>query len=115
MHIVKHNICIFTKVHTFGVGMYGNRLKEIRKKLNCTQEQMAQYLGVPYRTYTSYERGENKPSYSMLDNLCQKENVNLNWFISGIGNMFNPPQFEQVQDELAQKVRTILREEGLIK
>ena len=115
MYIIEHNKCIFTKVHTFGVEMYGKRLKEIRKKLNYTQEQMAQYLDVPYRTYTSYERDENRPSYSMLDNLCQKENVNLNWFISGIGDMFNPPKFEDVQDSLALKVRAILKEEGLIK
>lgn len=95
--------------------MFGNRLREIRKSLRYTQEEMASHLEIPYRTYTSYERGENKPSYSMLDNMCKKENVNLNWFITGQGNMFNAPQFEQVQDELALKVRSILREEGLIK
>lgn len=95
--------------------MFGNRLKEIRKSLRYTQEEMATHLEIPYRTYTSYERGENKPSYSMLNDLCKKENVNLNWFVTGEGNMFNTPQFEQVQDELALKVRSILREEGLIK
>ena len=115
MWVVKHKTCIFTKLHTNGVKMFGKRLKEIRKSLRYTQDEMASRLEIPYRTYTSYERDENKPSYSMLDSLCKNENVNLNWFISGEGNMFNAPQFEQVQDELAQKVRSILREEGLIK
>ena len=36
-------------------------------------------------------------------------------FLTGKGDMFNAPEYEQVEDELAQKVRTILKEEGLIK
>ncbi len=93
--------------------MFGNRLREIRKSLRYTQEEMASHLEIPYRTYTSYERGENKPSYSMLDNMCKKENVNLNWFITGQGNMFNAPQFEDVKTEILCEVEKMLKERGL--
>lgn len=95
--------------------MYGKKLKSIRKHLSVTQEEMANYLNLSVRTYAAYERDENNPPYSMLVTLCLKHNINLNWFIADIGEMFIAPKFEQVQNELALEVRKILREEGLIK
>lgn len=93
--------------------MFGKRLKDIRKSLKYTQEEMAVRLDIPCRTYASYERDENKPSYFMLDNLCKKENVNLNWFIAGEGNMFNAPQFKDVKTEILSEVEKMLKERGL--
>ena len=95
--------------------MYQERIKQIRLKLGLSVAKLAEKISIPARTITGYERGERTPSIEFLSQCCTVLNLNANWFISGIGNMFNPPQFEQVQDELAQKVRTILREEGLIK
>lgn len=95
--------------------MYSKNLKELRKKLDLSLAKLAKQLEMSASTLTSYERGERTPSVEFLTRLYKVLNVNTNWFISGEGNMFNAPQFEQVQDELAQKVRSILREEGLIK
>ena len=95
--------------------MYQERIKQIRLKLGLSVAKLAEKISIPARTITGYERGERTPSIEFLSQCCTVLNLNANWFVSGQGNMFNPPQFEQAQDELAQKVRTILREEGLIK
>lgn len=94
--------------------MYGENLKKLRKKLSFTQEQMACELGIPVRTYTAYERKENNPPYFMLVTLYQKYNVNLNWFVTGEGEMFNPPKYDDVKDDLKIKVLDILKEQGLL-
>lgn len=95
--------------------MYGEKLKKIRKFLSTTQDGMAELLGVSARSYTSYERNENNPPYSMLVSLCKKYNINLNWFIADVGEMINPQQFDTAKDELRLEVLQILKDEGIIK
>ena len=94
--------------------MYSQRLKTVRKSLKLTQAEMAASIDVSYRNYAAYERGENKPTYIMLETLCKIHNVNLNWFLAGIGEMFIPKKLEQVEDELTLKVESILRNKGII-
>lgn len=103
-----------TKLHIFGVDMFGERLKKIRKNLAFTQDSLACELGMATRTYASYEREENNPPYSMLLMLLQKYNVNMNWFISGEGQMFNAPKYEEVESEIESKVLAILKKQGVI-
>lgn len=69
---------------------YGEKLKEIRKYLRFSQEEMAHKLCLAPRAYAAYERNENKPPLSMLDMLHLNFNVNLNWFISERGGMILP-------------------------
>lgn len=94
--------------------MYGNKLKNIRKHFKLTQEEMALRLSVAVRSYAAYEREENNPPYSMLVLLYKDFNINLNWFIANVGEMFNAPKFEDVQDEITAKVESILKSKGLI-
>ena len=35
-----------------------NKIREARESANLTQKQLADMLGIPARTYGSYERGE---------------------------------------------------------
>ena len=42
--------------------MNADDLKEIRTKLELTQENMARKLGVTFNTYSRWERGLSKPS-----------------------------------------------------
>lgn len=96
--------------------MFGKKLKQIRKHLSLTQDNMAELIGISFRTYASYERDENKPPYSMLVYLCSKHNINLNWLIADIGDMLitNEQQFENEKDIFTKRVKDILKEEGLI-
>ena len=95
--------------------MYGKNLKIIRTHLKATQEKMAEMMNIPLRTYVSYERNENNPPYSMLVTLCKNFNVNLNWFIAGIGEPFSTPKLDTVREELRHEVLQILKEEGVLK
>lgn len=113
MFICQHKLCIFTKLHTNGVYMYGKKLKIIRNSLSQTQEKMAEILGLSGRTYSAYERDENNPPYSMLVTLCTKYNVNLNWFIADKGEMFNA-QYNAEKNNLRSEVLKILKDEGVI-
>lgn len=94
--------------------MYGKKLKQIRKELKLTQAEMAASIDVSYRNYAAYERDENRPTLFMLETLSKIHNVNLNWFIADIGNLFNTPPIEQVEDQLTLKVESILRSKGII-
>ena len=84
--------------------MYGEKLKRIRKHFAVTQDKMAEFLGIATRTYTSYERDENNPPYSMLILLCKNHDVNLNWFVADVGEMFNPPNFAESYREMLEEI-----------
>ena len=108
----QHILCLFTKLHKGGGKMYGNKLKQIRKHLSVTQDNMAKLMNISPRTYVSYERDENNPPYSMLVLLCNKYNVNLNWFIADNGSPFNAPKYEDVKDDVLKEVNEILAKYG---
>lgn len=71
-------------------------LKEIRRKLNMSVDDLAKAVGVPARTLGGYERNERTPSIELASQLCKKLNVNVNWFLTGEGSMFIQPD---IQDE----------------
>lgn len=98
-----------------GFNMKENRLQKIRKKLKLSQEEIADETNITYRAYTSYERGDRKPSFEFLVKLVEKYNVNLNWLIAGNGEMFNALQYEDVKDEILNEVNQVLVKYGIKK
>lgn len=93
----------------------GSRLKKIRKELKLSQEEFGKQIGLTRAAIAAVEADNNKFSNDVLCKLILTFDVNVNYLLVGEGNIFNAPEFEQVKDELAQQVRKILREEGLIK
>ena len=94
--------------------MLGKRLQIARKKLQLSQENMASQIGISYRAYTSYERGDRNPSIEFLEKLVTKFNINLNWLIAEQGEMFIQ-HYDASKDALRQQVLDILKDEGVIK
>ena len=92
------------------ISMYGKKLQEIRKKLNLSQEEFATQTNITYRAYTSYERGDRKPSFEFLENLVLKYNVNLNWLIAGQGNMLLSDNDKISSNELIQQLQDRVKE-----
>ena len=113
---IKCNVILYnvTKLHIFGVEMYAENLKKLRKKMGLSVAKLADLLEMPARTITVYEREESAPSWKLFVQLNNKANVNLNWFVSGEGQMFNAPKFEDVEDVMEAKVMSILRKQGVI-
>lgn len=72
-----------------------NRLKELRKALNLTQQKFADKLGVKQNTIAQYEMGRNDPSDAVIISICREFNVSENWLRNGEGEMFIPMTLDE--------------------
>ena len=61
------------------------------------------------------EGDKNNFSQDILCKLILTFNINVNYFLVGTGQKFIAQEYQQARAELANEVRSILREEGLIK
>ena len=93
----------------------GKRFKKIRQALGLSQDDFASFFDATKSYISLLENDKSKLSVDNLIKLLLNYNVNLNYLLGGIGDMFIPAQFEQVQDDLVLRVREILRSEGVIK
>ena len=66
----------------------GERLKYIRHVKGLTAKALANILNIPVRTIGGYERDENPPNEKFLKLLIEKLNVNINWLLTGNGDVF---------------------------
>lgn len=85
---------------------FGKRLTRFRYKLDKTIEEMANEMEMVKSNISRYERDITKPSVAFLEMLIQKYQVNLNWLVSDIGNMFlEEKDFEKIEvvEDLSQK------------
>lgn len=71
--------------------MFPDRLKERRKILKKTQNDMAQELGVSARTIYMWESGERKPDIETLASLARYLGVTTDYLLG----LTDDPQFEQ--------------------
>lgn len=79
---------------------YSQKLKELKKILKLTTEQIANDIGIPARTLGSYERGESKIPLELLTKLSKKYSINPTWFSIDEGEMFmsaNNPANTEIQ------------------
>jgi len=65
-----------------------SRLRKIRKTLGCTQDEFARHLKVSKPTVVRYESGGRKPDADFLSILINEFKVNINWLLTGNGEMF---------------------------
>ena len=70
--------------------MIFQRIKEIREKLGFkNQNDFAETLNIPFRTYQSYEQGQVKAiPHTFIEKMHSKYNVSCKWLLFGKGNMF---------------------------
>ena len=58
-----------------------DRLKTVRTDAGLSQKELADKLGMPLRTYGSYERGERDISTAILLNICKTLNVSSDYIL----------------------------------
>lgn len=77
-----------------GVGL---RLREIRKNKEKTQPVMAAVIDVSDRTYKYYEQEKRELPASAALKICEAFEVNLEWLLTGRGQMqrSDAPEFAQ--------------------
>ena len=61
----------------------GKFIAKCRKDRNITQEQLAEKLGVTNKSVSRWENGKNMPDYSILKELCNILDIDVNEFLSG--------------------------------
>ena len=96
------------------MNVYSQNLKKLRKKLGLSVSELSEKINVPSNTLSAYERSARCPSLDFGLLLYKKLDVNLNWFVSGDGNMFKSSNFVDVEEDFEQKVEHILRKKGVI-
>lgn len=96
--------------------MLKENLKRIRQELGLSVAKLSEKLEIPAMTLTNYERCERTPSAFLFIQLNKKLDINLNWFATGEGEMFNNKNTlkNQYNEEFEQNVVKILKKKGLI-
>lgn len=64
------------------------RLKQLRKALNFTQQEFADRLKIKRNTVATYETGKSNPSDAAVSLICREFNVREEWLRNGTGEMF---------------------------
>lgn len=70
------------------------RLTNFRKKVASSASDFARSIGQQYPAYVKYERGERKPAFDILVKIATVHKVNINWLLTGEGEMFNSPSLK---------------------
>jgi transcriptional regulator with XRE-family HTH domain len=58
-----------------------NRLKELRKSRNLTQDEMAKKIRIPRSTYSNYESGKREPDYHTLEQITDYFGVSVDYLL----------------------------------
>lgn len=64
------------------------RIKEIRKSLNLSQDEFGRRLGVTRGAITNIELNKTEPKELFLELICKVFDVNEHWLRTGKGEMF---------------------------
>lgn len=61
------------------LGIFGERLKELRMEQGKTQAQVAEDLGISSVAYLHYEKNQREPSFDLLVNIAKYFDVSLDY------------------------------------
>lgn len=61
----------------------GQTIKKIRKSNNLTQAEFAEKYNVSYQAVSKWENGKNMPDMSLLKQICEDYNIDINNLLNG--------------------------------
>ncbi|MBQ8237371.1 MAG: helix-turn-helix transcriptional regulator [Oscillospiraceae bacterium] len=67
-----------------------NRIKQVRKSTDLTQQEFADRIGVSRGALANYEVGRNEPIDAVISLICREFNINESWLRTGEGEMLKP-------------------------
>lgn len=84
-----------------------DRIRQIRKEADLTQEAFAHRLGIKRNTVTTYETTNKMPMDSIITSICREFDVNEEWLRTGQGEMYchsdADDDFQNVMEEIGVK------------
>ncbi len=92
----------------------GKFIAERRKEKNMTQEQLAEKMGVTAKTISRWENGKTMPDYSLLKDLCNELDTNVNEFLSG-ENIENGKYINRAEENLMILTKQIEKRKKILK
>lgn len=78
------------------------RLLQLRKKINLSQEAFGKRLGVTKTTISRLEKGERNLTEQMIKSICREFRINEDWFRTGLGDM-NSSVIDNKLEQLSQE------------
>ena len=84
--------------------MFGDRLRELRKKNNVSQEKLGEYLGVTNTAIYSWEINRTQPSIEIINKLAEYFNVTTDYLLG-----FNQDDLDKIA-----KLKSACQEAGLM-
>lgn len=66
----------------------GQRMKNIRIMLNLSQEEFGEQIGITRSAVCTYEKNRRQPREKILELICKKFSVNIDYLQQGKGEMF---------------------------
>ena len=93
----------------------GKRFKNVRKMLNLSQAEFANSLGVTKQAISNFEHSRCVPSTAIMRKMLLNYNVNLNYLISEVGNVFNNQDmlYKSIRTSLLDEIKTFLESKGI--
>lgn len=91
----------------------GQRFKELRLSTGLSQELFGKGLGLTKSAVSAIENDKIFVSLEVQRKLLLDFNVDLNYLVGGIGNLYLPLQYEDVKTEIFNKVTEMLKEKGI--
>ena len=85
------------------------RIKELRKVLNLTQQEFADKLNIKRGAIANYEIGRNEPIDAVISLICKEFNVNEDWLRNGEGEIFKE---RSPSEEVGYYVEELLEYDG---
>lgn len=83
------------------------RLKELRKVLNLTQQEFADRLNIKRGAIANYEIGRNEPIDAVISLICKEYHANEEWLRTGQGEMFKETP---LKDEVGYYIEELLED-----
>lgn len=79
------------------------RLTKIREERGYKRTELAEMLGIPYRTITNYETGEREPGHPYIIKIAKLFNVTTDYILGLENETSSPDQEEPERSELVSK------------
>ena len=94
----------------------GKRLKNIRKNLGKSQEELARDLGLTKQAISNMEHTKSFPSPLTMQKLHIDFGVNINYLLTGLGEQFvdTNKTHKSVKSALIKDIEDILNKRGII-
>lgn len=90
--------------------MIGERIKIVMELLKLSRDQVAKDMEVDRSMVSNYRSNKNEPSYAALARFCKAYHVNVEFMVTGEGEVFKQKEIEREKE-----ATKILRAVAIIK